>query len=51
MVKFTLLTLMKQRLHLCAATNYKNYKDVSADPVALCCHALKTIVRLKSYSR
>ena len=37
-------------IYLTAATNYKNYKDVTADPVALCINALKTI-KGKSYQQ
>lgn len=36
-------------LYLTAATNYKNYKDVSADPVAICDKALQSI-NGKTYS-
>ncbi|HWJ89455.1 MAG TPA: glycoside hydrolase N-terminal domain-containing protein [Flavisolibacter sp.] len=37
-------------LYLTAATNYKNYKDVSGDPVALCKRALQSI-RGKSFEK
>lgn len=37
-------------LYLTAATNYKNYKDVSGDPVALCKKAIENI-KGKSYSQ
>ncbi|MFL5811152.1 MAG: glycosyl hydrolase family 95 catalytic domain-containing protein, partial [Flavisolibacter sp.] len=37
-------------LYLTAATNYKNYKNVSADPVAICKKALQTI-NGKSYDQ
>jgi alpha-L-fucosidase 2 len=37
-------------LYLTAATNYKNYKDVSGDPVVLCKKAIENI-KGKSYSQ
>jgi len=37
-------------LYLTAGTNYKNYKDVSADPVKPCTDALKSIA-VKSYQQ
>jgi alpha-L-fucosidase 2 len=37
-------------LYLTAATNYKNYKDVSGDPVAICRKAVQNI-RTKSYDQ
>ena len=37
-------------LYLTAGTNYKNYKDISADPVKPCTDALKSIVA-KSYQQ
>jgi alpha-L-fucosidase 2 len=35
-------------VYLTAGTNYKNYKDVSADPVAVCTNALKSVAN-KTY--
>lgn len=37
-------------LHLVAATNYKNYKDISANPVAICASQLKA-VKAKTYEQ
>ncbi len=46
--KFSISGATDVTFYLTAATNYKNYKDITANPVSLCLNALKTI-RQKTY--
>jgi alpha-L-fucosidase 2 len=48
--KFSVTNATDVTLYLTAATNYKNYKDISATPALLCLNALKTI-RGKTYEQ
>jgi alpha-L-fucosidase 2 len=41
--KFSITNATNVTLCLAAATNYKNYKDITANPASLCLNALKTI--------
>ena len=41
--KIAVMNADEATIYLTAGTNYKNYKDVSGDPVAVCVSALKTI--------
>jgi alpha-L-fucosidase 2 len=41
--KFSIANATDVTLYLTAATNYKNYKDITASPMSLCLNALKTI--------
>ena len=48
--KFSITNATDVTLYLTAATNYKNYKDITASPSLLCLNALKTI-RGKTYEQ
>ena len=41
--KFSITNATDVTLYLTAATNYRNYKDITASPASLCLNALKTI--------